>query len=555
MKNQSINQNRELKLFYGLVNEVKDQNIKDALKKLYNSAFIKFVCMKHKKDTNLILKELKNIFVECDASEELTLAFLKLIEDKVCDINVDQCLHREQFQETLRVLKEEPFAYEQRCIERGDVAYWSSKPRFHPENFKKERYWFMIVLKDTPYTIGSCEFAGWNSGDDAKVARGEYEYENAVAHNEYDSYNEFECDDCGHKDINCFYEVDIESDVYFDLGEPDRCNTCFNIWKNSKDAEEYVKLVDNREDREYCAVKEWVKESVSSANVDDWQWNGNERVLTIYNGDDTEEYSWQELIDTGLVVERNNKSKTLLCDGDNCEEDGGYGHCIKCKSTFCKDHFKGEWYECEQYDKTKAENIENKLKFEKTLPDIGHPGICMECFVTNDEESEEEISVPSTSEDDEEIQVNVDESTDDVEVSKKVPRRQLITLARRKGEFEEDAVLCNTNDTYQVLADGSKVIKSCDGKIFDKDSFEYLGMWNDCDNTVSDVDIEVTRRQLLNPAGKVPRRQLSTPARRKEEPITETMEEAYHDFFCDNSLELKKEPRRQLSTPARRKEE
>jgi hypothetical protein len=163
----------------------------------------------------------------------------------------------------------------------------------------------------------------------------------------------------------------------------------------------------------------------------------------------------------------------------------------------------------------------------------------MECFVTNDEESEEEISVPSTSEDDEEIQVNVDESTDDVEVSKKVPRRQLITLARRKGEYKEDAVLCNTNDTYQVLADGSKVIKSCDGKIFDKDSFEYLGMWNDCDNTVSDVDIEVTRRQLLNPAGKVPRRQLSTPARRKEEPITETMEEAYHDFFCDNSLEFK----------------
>ena len=111
----------------------------------------------------------------------------------------------------------------------------------------------MIVLKDTPYTQGLCEFAGWNCGDDVKVARGEYEYENAVAHNEYDSYNEFECDDCGHKDeddINCFYSVDIESDIYFDLGEPDRCYTCLNIWKNSKDAEVYVKLVKDREDRE-----------------------------------------------------------------------------------------------------------------------------------------------------------------------------------------------------------------------------------------------------------------------------------------------------------------
>jgi hypothetical protein len=207
------------------------------------------------------------------------------------------------------------------------------------------------------------------------------------------------------------------------------------------------------------------------------------------------------------VVERNNKSKTLLCDGDNCKEDGGYGHCIKCKSTFCKDHFKGEWYECEQYDKTKAENIENKLQFEKTLPDIGHPGICMECFVTNDEESEEEISVPSTSEDDipdEEhtlangvtVLKGKDGSLYDDESWEYIG--QWNECANSLIPDEENASEDDDKDDMEehILADGLKVIKGCDGTIYDNDSFEYLGKWNECANTL--ITDEENEKAFIN---------------------------------------------------------
>ena len=38
-------------------------------------------------------------------------------------------------------------------------------------NNKKERYWFMMGLNQTPYTCGEVNFAGWNSMDDVKKAR------------------------------------------------------------------------------------------------------------------------------------------------------------------------------------------------------------------------------------------------------------------------------------------------------------------------------------------------------------------------------------------------
>jgi hypothetical protein len=155
----------------------------------------------------------------------------------------------------------------------------------------------MVMLKDTPFTQGLCEFAGWNSRDDVKVARGEYEYENASVA----STNEYQCDDGGYKGVDCFEGVDLESSVYWDLGEPDRCETCFKIWKNSKDAEEYVKLVGETDEREFCAVKEWVRESVGALDVEKWDWDGDDHVLTIYNGEDTERYSTR-LTGEGLVV-------------------------------------------------------------------------------------------------------------------------------------------------------------------------------------------------------------------------------------------------------------
>ena len=63
----------------------------------------------------------------------------------------------------------------------------------------------------------------------------------------------FECDDCNVKDINCFEHLGIskdEIDIYRDLGEPDRCEECFEKWKNSEDGSEYLKSVNSKDNEE-----------------------------------------------------------------------------------------------------------------------------------------------------------------------------------------------------------------------------------------------------------------------------------------------------------------
>ena len=58
----------------------------------------------------------------------------------------------------------------------------------------------------------------------------------------------FECDDCNAKGHNCFENLGLsqnEAGVYMDLGQPDRCEDCFQKWTNSDDAIEYLKQVNN----------------------------------------------------------------------------------------------------------------------------------------------------------------------------------------------------------------------------------------------------------------------------------------------------------------------
>jgi len=63
--------------------------------------------------------------------------------------------------------------------------------------------------------------------------------------------NSFECDDCNKKGGDCFEEIGISKDeynIYIDLGEPDRCEDCFNKWKESDDASEYIDKINNEEE-------------------------------------------------------------------------------------------------------------------------------------------------------------------------------------------------------------------------------------------------------------------------------------------------------------------
>jgi len=50
--------------------------------------------------------------------------------------------------------------------------------------------------------------------------------------------NSFECDDCSFIGKDCFENLGLSHhalSVYFDAGEPDRCDKCFEIWMASTD--------------------------------------------------------------------------------------------------------------------------------------------------------------------------------------------------------------------------------------------------------------------------------------------------------------------------------
>jgi len=70
---------------------------------------------------------------------------------------------------------------------------------------------------------------------------------------EEEDKNAFECDDCNFKGIDCYEELGLtkeESIIYMDLGEPDRCEDCFDKWKNTSDAADYLKQTEESAEKE-----------------------------------------------------------------------------------------------------------------------------------------------------------------------------------------------------------------------------------------------------------------------------------------------------------------
>ena len=65
--------------------------------------------------------------------------------------------------------------------------------------------------------------------------------------------NNYECDDCGFEGNDCFENTgltSLEIETYFDLGELDRCDDCFEKWRNSEDSIEYKERIDEEEGEE-----------------------------------------------------------------------------------------------------------------------------------------------------------------------------------------------------------------------------------------------------------------------------------------------------------------
>ena len=72
------------------------------------------------------------------------------------------------------------------------------------------------------------------------------------------------------------------------------------------------------------------------------------------------------------------------------------------------------------------------------------------------------------------------------------------TLITDEENASEDASEDDDKDDMEehILADGLKVIKGCDGTIYDNDSFEYLGKWNECANTL--ITDEENEKAFIN---------------------------------------------------------
>ena len=93
-------------------------------------------------------------------------------DDWECDWSKE---HKKQFANCIKNLTETPAYYEELGMRKdGQLPPWISR------NNKKERYWFMMVLHQTPYTLGEVNFAGWNSMDDEKKAREASEEDNLI---------------------------------------------------------------------------------------------------------------------------------------------------------------------------------------------------------------------------------------------------------------------------------------------------------------------------------------------------------------------------------------
>jgi hypothetical protein len=48
--------------------------------------------------------------------------------------------------------------------------------------------------------------------------------------------------------MNCFENLGMSKDeatAYMELGQPDRCEKCFDIWKNTDGAKEYLQTIDD----------------------------------------------------------------------------------------------------------------------------------------------------------------------------------------------------------------------------------------------------------------------------------------------------------------------
>ena len=179
----------------------------------------------------------------------------------------------------------------------------------------------------------------------------------------------FECDDCNANGHNCFENLGLsqnEAGVYMDLGQPDRCEDCFQKWTNSDDASEYLKQVnDDTEQKEESGEEEEEEES----------------------GEDEEE----EVEESG---EEEEEEEVEESDEEEEEQDEGLEHLIKEDESRLYLFKRLEEVEVEEEEAEEEEEEEEEAE----------------------EEEEEEEEVEESGEEEEEIEVEEEEEVYEITI-------------------------------------------------------------------------------------------------------------------------------------------
>jgi hypothetical protein len=80
----------------------------------------------------------------------------------------------------------------------------------------------------------------------------------------------FECDDCSKTGRNCFENLGLTkraADIYMDLGEPDRCEDCYDKWVSSEDGEEYLNEINKELEPSNGNFLETINEDIEEIDI------------------------------------------------------------------------------------------------------------------------------------------------------------------------------------------------------------------------------------------------------------------------------------------------
>jgi len=86
-----------------------------------------------------------------------------------------------------------------------------------------------------------------------EIITNELKEEEEEEEEEEEDKNAFECDDCNCKGTDLYEHLGLtkeESVVYMVLDEPDRCEDCFEKWKKTSDAADYLKQINKDTEKE-----------------------------------------------------------------------------------------------------------------------------------------------------------------------------------------------------------------------------------------------------------------------------------------------------------------